>query len=101
VINPDIWIKHPRAIKIDGTIKKIVRKFRRFFKNAFERKHQRKFYGWISNSFRQKAKEFLFSYNISAITKEIYNKNEGQFIFFLYSKFGTNENKKSKKIIDK
>ena len=78
-----------KNIKIDGSIKKVVRLFRRCFKKAFEAVHDHKFYGWINDSFREKARAFLLSYNLSAIDEAFYDEHEGEFIFFLYHKFGS------------
>ena len=100
VYNPNVWIRY-QTKKIDGTIKKIVRQFRRFFKKAFESEHKRRFYGWVSKTLREKARAFLFSYNLSAIDDSFYSEHEEEFIFFLYNAFAKSENKSSKKCVSK
>ena len=48
-----------KTVKIDAEMKNIVRGFRKFFKNAMIRAHERKFYGWVTETFRVKARELL------------------------------------------
>ena len=48
-----------KRIKIDAEMKNIVRGFRKFFKNAMNEAHKRKFYGWVTETFRVKARELL------------------------------------------
>jgi hypothetical protein len=70
--------------------------FRRFFKENFNRLHNRRQYAWVKSSLRIKAKEYMFSFAIPQIDENFYGKHEAEFLFFI-TDFASKSRRCSKK----